>query len=92
MGQTDPDEELDVVDSALNPMVQNDKRFMLIAGLTLPVLIDRAGGSVTLSDTDLEELNGRYGGRVAVQMQKTPDGRIRAWLVPSRKRPKTAQA
>jgi hypothetical protein len=92
MNAGDPDDEVDVVEQSLNPLMANDKRFMLIAGLTLPVLIDRAGGSVTLGDRDIEDVNRRYGGRVAVRMKKTPDGRIQAWLVPSTKKDKAAQA
>lgn len=40
------DEELDLLETWINPLLQPDKRFMALAGAALPVLIDRAGGFV----------------------------------------------
>jgi hypothetical protein len=87
-----PKEELDLVDSILNPLKQPDRRFMTLAGIALPVLLDRAGGSVTFTAADLEAVHERYGGKVAVQLQRTADGRFTAWLIPSTKKSKGAQA
>lgn len=66
-------------------MKQPDRRFMTLAGVALPVLLDRAGGSVTFTGADLEAVHERYGGRVAVRLERSTEGRFTAWLVPSTK-------
>jgi hypothetical protein len=86
------DDELDLVEGLLNPLKQPDRRFMALAGVALPVLLDRAGGSMTFSQADLEAVHQRYGGRVAVQLERSPDGRMTAWLAPSSKAERAAQA
>lgn len=82
---TKRDDELDLTESVFNPMAQPDKRFMALAGAALPVLLERAGGSATFSQADFDEVNRRYGGRVAVHLERTSNGDFRAWLVPSQK-------
>jgi hypothetical protein len=67
------DEELDLLATWINPMLQPDKRFMALAGAALPVLIDRAGGSVRFTLAEFEAVQSRYGGKVAVTLKKSPD-------------------
>jgi hypothetical protein len=85
-------EELDLVDDFFNPLRQPDKRFLALAGVALPVLIDRAGGSVTFSQADFDAVSERYGGRAAVHLERTPDGRYTASLVRSKRKSGPTQA
>jgi hypothetical protein len=89
MGNND---ELDLASDFYNPLRRPDKRFLALAGAALPVLIDRAGGSVTFSDADYDAVKDRYGGHVAVHISRTADGRFTASLVPSKKERRPAHA
>lgn len=78
------DEELDLLETWVNPLLQPDKRFMALAGAALPVLIDRAGGSIRFTLAEFEAVQSRYGGKVSVMLEKTPDGVFTATLAPSK--------
>ena len=45
-----------------------------ITQLVLPVLLDRLGGSATVTEDDLKALEQRYGGGVAVTAQRSAEG------------------
>jgi hypothetical protein len=47
-----------------------------ITQLVLPVLLDRAGGTVTVTEDELAALEQRYGGGVAVTARRLDEG---AW-------------
>jgi hypothetical protein len=53
-----------------------------ITQLVVPVLLDRLGGSVTVSEDELAELEARYGGGVAVTARRLDEGRWSFGLVP----------
>jgi hypothetical protein len=55
-----------------------------ITQLVLPVLLDRVGGSITVSEDELVELERRYGGGVAVTARKLSEGSWSFSLVPGR--------
>ncbi len=80
------DEELDVHETWSNPLLRPDKRFMALAGAALPVLIDRAGGSVRFTLAEFEAVQKRYGGKVAVTLVRTPAGVFTASLAASTKK------
>lgn len=62
-------EELDLLETWTNPLLQPDKRFRALAGAALPVLIDRAGGSVRFTLAEFEAVQSRYGGKVSVMLE-----------------------
>jgi hypothetical protein len=53
-----------------------------ITQLVLPVLLDRAGGSVTVTEDELVALEQRYGGGVAVAARRLAEGSWSFSLVP----------
>ena len=53
-----------------------------ITQLVLPVLLDRLGGTVTVSEDELAALEQRYGGGVAVTARKLVEGSWSFSLVP----------
>lgn len=75
--------ELDLFETWRNPLLQPDKRFMALASAALPVLIDRAGGSVRFTVEEFEAVKNRYGGKVSVMLNRTPAGVFTASLAPS---------
>jgi hypothetical protein len=79
-------DELDLYETWANPLLQPDKRFMALAGAALPVLIDRAGGSVRFTLAEFEAVQRRFGGNVSVMLERTPDGVFTATLAPSTNR------
>jgi hypothetical protein len=68
-----------------DPMVE-------IAHAALPVLIDRLGGSATVSVVELAELSERHGGAVAVKAEKIGPGEYRLTLVAAKPKPDSAAA
>lgn len=52
-----------------------------LADIALPVLVDRAGGSVEISGEELVALGERLGGRVGVQAEQLTPTRFRLRLV-----------
>ena len=79
------DPEVDVGD-VFDPFKSPDRRLVAMANIALPVLIARQGGFVSWTDDEWHALAAQYGGTVAVQMQRTKDGRWEARL--SRAKPK----
>jgi hypothetical protein len=74
-------EEVDFGD-VLNPLKQpGSRRSLAMAGITVPVLLDRLGGYVTWTDDEWEALNARYDGAATFQLTRTKDGRWEARLV-----------
>lgn len=61
-------------DSPFDPFKSPSRRMVAMSYLALPLLIDRAGGMVTVSVAELQQLQGRYGGRVGVVGEMTKDG------------------
>lgn len=86
------DEELDLLESILSPLKQPDRRFMALAGATLPVLLDRTGGFATFTLDEFEAVQRRYGGEVSVQLERSKDGVFRVQLVPAKPKLERAQA
>ena len=78
-------DDLDLYETWANPLLQPDKRFMALAGTALPVLIERAGGFVRFTLEEFEAVQGRYGGKVSVMLERAPDGVFTATLAPSKK-------
>ena len=58
-----------------------------IAHAALPILVDRLGGSVTVSQRELAQLSERYGGTVGVNAAQVEEGVYRLTLVPMRAKP-----
>jgi hypothetical protein len=52
-----------------------------IAHAAMPILVDRLGGSVTVSEIELAELSEKYGGAVAVSAKEEGQGVYRLTLV-----------
>jgi hypothetical protein len=58
-----------------------------IAHAAMPILVDRLGGSVTVSEIELAELSEKYGGAVAVQAKEEGRGVWRLTLVSAKPKP-----
>ena len=54
---------------------------VIIAHAAMPILVDRLGGTVTLSHGELAALSSRYGGAVAVAARQIEPGVYRLSLV-----------
>lgn len=65
-----------------DPMVQ-------IAHAAMPILVDRLGGSVTVSQVELAQLSENYGGAVAVKAEQIEKGVYRLTLVAAKPPPDT---
>ena len=65
-----------------DPMRRSVVTTEAITQLVLPVLLDRLGGSVTVTEDELAALEGRYGGGVAVTARKLAEGSWSFSLVP----------
>ncbi len=58
-----------------------------MAHAALPVLVDRLGGTVTVSEVELAELSDRYGGAVGVKATEVEPGTYRLTLVAAKPKP-----
>lgn len=64
-----------------NPFEPKKDLMTLMAHAALPVLLDRAGGSATVSQADQVNLQERYGGPVGVAAEEVEPGVYRLTLV-----------
>lgn len=69
-----------------DPFKRNDP-MVAIANAAVPVLLDRLGGTVTVSALELADLSDRYGGAVAVKAETLEKGVYRLTLVPAKPKP-----
>jgi hypothetical protein len=71
--------EVDLAD-AFDPFKSPSRLLVAMANVALPVMIARQGGFVTWTDEEWQAIADQYGGTVAVQMERTKDGRWEARL------------
>lgn len=64
-----------------DPFKPQRSRMEKLADLALPVLIDRAGGSVEIAGEELVALGEKLGGRVGVQAEQLTPTRFRLMVV-----------
>lgn len=76
-----PEEEIDIGDAVFNPMKSPSRRSLAMAGIAVPILLDRLGGSATWTDDEWDALNARYDDAVTFAMSRTQEGRWEARLV-----------
>jgi len=72
-----------------DPFTRRDP-MVAMAHAAMPILVDRLGGSVTVSQVELAELSERYGGAVAVKAEQIGAGEYRLTLIAARPKPDTA--
>jgi hypothetical protein len=65
-----------------DPFQRRPATMEAITQLVLPVLLDRVGGAVTVTEDELAALERRYGGGVAVTARKLSEGSWRFSLGP----------
>lgn len=70
-----------------DPFKPKPDQMVQIAHAAMPVLVDRLGGTVTVSQVELAELSEKYGGAVAVRVDKLDKGVYRLTLVPAKPKP-----
>jgi hypothetical protein len=58
-----------------NPFKRKPDAMVAIAHAAMPILVDRLGGTVTVSEVDLAALSERYGGAVAVTAEQVKGDR-----------------
>ena len=63
-----------------DPFERRQDPMILIANAALPVLLDRLGGSATITDEDFAALEAKYGGHMGVRATKDREGVIRLTL------------
>jgi hypothetical protein len=63
-----------------DPFERRQDPMVLIANAALPVLLDRLGGSATVTEQDVAALTAKYGGHMGVQAIKDREGVIRLTL------------
>jgi len=79
-------EELDINEAVFNPMKSPSPRSLAMAGVAVPVLLDRLGGSATWTDTEWIELNARFDDAVSCSIARTAEGRWEARLVQGKRK------
>jgi hypothetical protein len=70
-----------------DPFDRDSHPFVAATNFMLPVLVDRAGGTVTVSEREVDELRARFGGTVAVRLEEAEPGTYRLTLIPGKPRP-----
>jgi hypothetical protein len=65
-----------------DPFQRRPATMEAITQLVLPVLLDRVGGAVTVTEEELSAIERRYGGGVAVTARKLSEGSWQFSLVP----------
>jgi hypothetical protein len=70
-----------------DPFERPGDRMVKVANVALPVLVDRLGGTVTVTAAELVALGERHGGAVGVKVDELEPGRYRLTLVPVAPRP-----
>lgn len=65
-----------------DPFKPTSPPMVKIANAALPILLDRLGGSATVTEAELLALSERYGGRVGVKGTVESPGVYRLTLVP----------
>jgi hypothetical protein len=70
-----------------NPFKPKTDPMVAIAHAAMPVLLDKLGGSATVSVIELAQLSERYGGAVAVKATEQQKGVYRLTLVPAKPKP-----
>ena len=70
-----------------DPFKTPKEPIVLIANAALPVLLDRLGGTATVSDIELAAIAERYGGSVGVKGEIVEEGVYRLTLVPTKAKP-----
>lgn len=71
----------------MDPFKRPGDRMVAIANVAVPVLVDRAGGSVTITTEEFDELRSRFGGAVGVKAVEIEPGTYRLELTSIDSRP-----